>query len=257
MVPWAMGTRCRVLAGAVLAALTVGVAPVWSALPEGLEAEFTVEVASRYLWRGLVLTDGAVLQGDATVSLDGWSLGCWGSMDTTAVNEQSGERFRLQELDVTLGYQHALSEAWVLGGGVTRYTFPGTADDPTTEVFLNGYRQGPLQPTVTVYRDLDEAGGWYVNGSLGHDLRLAERLGIELVAGVGWGSGRHNRFYYHDAAGAGATDLLLSASVQWDLGAAGALAVVMQRVWLLDGVRIAMTGHGGATGVAVRWTWGF
>ena len=257
MVPWAVAFRLSPLAGATLVALAGAAAPVWPESPSGLEGEFTVEVASRYLWRGLVLTDGTVLQGDATVSLGGWSLGCWGNVDTTAVNERGGERYRLQELDVTLGYQHTLSDAWSLGGGVTRYTFPGTADDATTEVFLTGSWLGPFQPSCAVHRDLDAAQGWYVNGSLGHDLRLAERLGLHLGAGVGWGSGRHNRFYYHDAAGAGAADLLLSATLRWELATGGALAVALQRTWLLDEGRSAVPGDRSAASVGVRWTWSF
>ena len=86
--------------------------------------------------------------------------------------------------------------------GVIYYDFPGTATKDTTEVYWGLNFDLPLNPSITVYHDVDEAEGSYVSLAFGHSFERIAELGpdipvaMELGASLGWGSGSYNKYYW-------------------------------------------------------------
>ena len=153
---------------------------------------------SKYVWRGIVLTDDPVAQPAVTVDWYGFSLNVWGNMDLTGVNDNRGQ---FNEVDFTFSYTRAFGplEATV---GVVHYYFPNTPFRQTTEFFAGlGLPDLLLTPSITAYFDVDEADGWYLTGDVGHSFelpKLFERFdwSIDLAAGFGWASAKHNAAYF-------------------------------------------------------------
>jgi hypothetical protein len=60
------------------------------------EASIGVDFATQYMWRGLVLSKGPVIQPAAEISLNNWTFGLWGSTTFSATESK--------ELDVYVNY---------------------------------------------------------------------------------------------------------------------------------------------------------
>ncbi len=166
---------------------------------EGSDVSVCVDLAmlGRYAWRGILLTDGPVLQQSLTVEKNGFSVNVWGNMDLDTVN---GNANQYNELDITLAYGQEFGIVG-LSAGVIHYTFPNTAFADTTELFASVALDVPLSPTVTGYYDVDAVQGAYVVLDIGHSVdlgNLAENVScsLEAGAGVGWGSTSYNRSYF-------------------------------------------------------------
>ena len=212
----------------------------------GDEKSWSVEVDStfnsKYIWRGIEVVDEPVWQPSITFSWEGLSLNVWGNMDLTDANDDAGT---FTEIDYTLSYEGQ----WKLmayGFGVVHYQFPTIGSADTTEVFVSVGLDVPLSPTVTLYQDVDEADGLYVNASVGHTFEdvfhLSETIAmsIDLAASLGWGSSKHNDFYY-GSDDSGLADAVISAGFPVDLGRGWTLTPSVNYSWLLDnGIRDAM-----------------
>jgi uncharacterized protein (TIGR02001 family) len=213
---WTMKETLKkmVVGSLAMVALTAGHVQAQSSMPE-FEFEASVDVAAKYVWRGFLLTDDPVIQPGFTVSSGGFAFNIWGNIDTTDINEGDvDEDYRIQEVDYTLSYGFSPSDSVDMEVGIIRYDFPGTPFDSTTEVYASATWNVLLAPTLTVYYDIDESDGLYVNGSIGHTFELTEALGLSLGAGLGWGDEDNNDFYY-GVSESGVADLMLSGSLDY------------------------------------------
>jgi len=195
--------RGMLLIAAAAAATLAAVATARAEEPEAApQKDWSVELDltynSKYVWRGLNLTDDPVFQPSVTFAWKGLSLNVWGSMDLTNVNGNNNE---FNELDYTLDY----SGEWEMlsySVGAIRYHFPNTAFPGTTEVYGAVGLGVPLSPTLTVYADVDEADGYYGTFSVGHTfenvVQISEMVGvsIDLSASVAYADSDYNNFYF-------------------------------------------------------------
>jgi len=172
-----------------------------------LDAEVTW--ASNYTWRGLLLTDGAVLQPSATIGIAGFSVNFWGNLDLSDVN---GTENKFNEIDFTGSYSMDLDLATV-EAGVIYYTFPNTDFDSTFEIFAGLSFNLPFNPSVTVYQDFDLVEGTYVSAGISQNF-LEDQYSqyISVFATLGWGTAEHNAFYYGVDV-SGFTDFQVGSSV--------------------------------------------
>lgn len=186
--------------------------------PVSLNAE--ISFLNMYVWRGMRLTDGPVMQPSATLSIGGFSANVWANMDLDDVN---GEEYTFSEVDYTAGYALSLG-AFELFAGALIYTYPGTDYASTTEIFAGFSVDGPLEPTITLYRDIDQIEGFFVTFGLTHALEIEGTDGvINLFAEAGWGDEDYTRGYF--GAGKNAlTDFIVGGDLT---------------MGLMDGVRIA------------------
>ncbi len=202
-----------------LVSAAICVAMFSAALPSSAqempEVEVYAEAVSKYVWRGMVLTDDPVVQPGVTLSMYGFSFDIWANMDLTDVN-RPGKRYRVSEIDYTLSYGIEPTAGLGLEFGAILYTFPGTGDASTTELYAEVGLELPLSPTLTVYRDIDEVKGWYASLEISHDFELSERLGMEIGAGIGWGDGKNNDGYF-GVDKQSLTDMSVSAGLSYAL----------------------------------------
>src|SRR5258707_12575800 len=88
------------------------------------------DVSSRYMWRGLALSQGAVAQPSVWLTHSAFTLTLWGSGALDA-RDPSG----FHELDPSIGYERDLG-GWSLKPSVYWYRYPGAADPGSTEMEL-------------------------------------------------------------------------------------------------------------------------
>ena len=162
-------------------------------------------VASKYVWRGIVIVDEPVWQPSLEVALGNLSFSAWANIDLTDVNDYGPEhgdgQFRPTEIDYTASYAIDLTGI-SLSGGVIHYTFPNTPFDSTTEFFVSGGLDMAVQPAITFYKDIDQADGVYITFSATHsvenifDGESGINMSLGLYAHVAYATEDHNAFYY-------------------------------------------------------------
>jgi uncharacterized protein (TIGR02001 family) len=198
----------------LLAAFALGISSGASAEEtKGPAVSADVTVASKYVWRGLRLTDDPVLQPSLTVDYKGLGLNIWGNTDLTDVNGTPGE---INELDYTLSYSFSVDKV-DLSIGVIQYTFPHTDFEPTTEIYGTAGLSVLLSPTVSVYYDSDEVGGLYGTFGVSHSFPLGEVIkgispSLDLSGSIAYATSDWNEGYY-GVDSSGLVDLLLTASL--------------------------------------------
>jgi len=167
-----------------------------------ISVELTSTVAGKYIWRGQNLSDDPVFQPGLNIGYGNMTVGFWGNMDMSNINGNSGD---MSELDYTLDYSDDFAFAnmeWLgYSVGVLYYDFPGTTFKDTTEVYGGLSLAVPLNPSVTVYHDVDEADGSYVCLAAEHSIEKIVDLGplpigLDLGANLGWGSGSYDKYYW-------------------------------------------------------------
>lgn len=189
-----MGLK-KTAAWAVLWSLTAaGIAP---AKESGPGIDVSADYYGKYIWRGQNLSDDPVFQPAVTLYYDRWSGGVWANMDTTGINDNSGE---FTEYDYWIGYTTDLAEGLCLSLGGIYYDFP--SGEATQEIYAGLGLDLPLSPAVTLYYDVDEIHGTYVRFSLGHTIEkfrtFGENCRCDLSFGVslGYAGSAYNRDYW-------------------------------------------------------------
>lgn len=173
---------------------------------DNVDIELTADFMGKYIWRGQNVTDDPVFQPGFSFSKDGLTASLWGNLELTNVNDKSGD---FSELDYILDYSSDLSNVEGVGYsiGMIYYDFPSRASDgsktpDTVEVYWGLNFDLPLNPSITVYHDIDEAEGSYVSLAFEHSIEKVAELspnlpvGIEIGANLGWGSGSYNKYYW-------------------------------------------------------------
>ena len=153
-----------------------------AAAPASADADYSLDFASAYVWRGITFTDGAVWQPSVTASNDsGFSLNVWGNLDIDDANDMSGE---FNEIDLTASYGFG-SDAVSAEVGFIEYLFPNTEFAGTREVYLSLGFDVAASPSVSVYYDIDEVQDFYANVgvSFGGDVSDALAWSVDVSAG--------------------------------------------------------------------------
>jgi hypothetical protein len=158
-----------------------------------------VEVSTygQYVWRGMVVTNGPVMQTSTTAGYRGFHLNAFTNTDLNRVNQRRG---KVSELDFDAGYDRSFEKA-TLSGGVIRYTFPNTGFPSTTEFYAGVSLAAPLRPTVRLYREVGSIDGSYASFDTSHGFALPKphpkvTWGAELSAGLGVASSCYNKGYF-------------------------------------------------------------
>lgn len=161
--------------------LLAATATVAMAQEEEPWAELAVDAYSQYIWRGYAFSrDSLVIQPSMTTGWQGFSVNLWGNLDTDLYGADTSV---WNETDLTLAYDHSFGPM-DLSAGYIYYGLVG--EDDTQEVYLAADYDTLLSPSLTVYRDIDGAPGWYVSLAIGHSLPLADNLALDLGAQAGY-----------------------------------------------------------------------
>jgi len=216
-------------------AAPAGVGAVEPAEPDWpLSFSFDATYASKYVWRGIVVTEDPVFEPTAAVGIGDLTLSVWANLDTTDVNNF---RNQANEIDYTLDYSFSW-ECLHLSVGAIHYAFPQAHVFDTTEAYLAIGLDVPTSPTLTVYQDLDEHDGQYITLGFSHTFedvwKPCEDVGVSVEAWTqfAWGSRKHNGFYY--GSGSGWADATVGVSVPISIGDHLTITPYANYMWILD-----------------------
>ena len=190
-----MKIRCLIL-GFVVLACSSSV----SLAAEEVDFEITADYFGKYIWRGQNLSDDSVFQLGLSASYKGLTAAIWGSLETTSINNNSGE---FTEWDYSLDYSGDFPGLKGVGYsvGLINYHFPSVVGD-TTEFYWGLNFDLPLSPSITVYHDIDEVKGTYASFGISHSIdKIAELtpdmpVGMEISANLGFGGSAYNEGYW-------------------------------------------------------------
>ncbi|MBU0730657.1 MAG: hypothetical protein KKE17_03580 [Proteobacteria bacterium] len=178
------------------------------------EADLTVGIYSKYVWRGFALSDdNMVIQPSMTVGYKGFAFNLWGNLDTDNTAADSQE---FNETDMTISYD---GSAGKLGYslGYIYYAIEGT---DTQEVYAGVSIDTILSPALTVYKDFDTFPSYYILLAVSHSFEIAKDISLDLGAHAGYLLS-DDEADYADSTGGKYSDLLdglISASVTIPLG---------------------------------------
>jgi hypothetical protein len=153
-----------------------------------------VDLVSRYIWRGfdLLPENHGAIQPSFTVDLgrSGFSLNVWSSFALA----QRGTFKYSDEIDLTLSYAFKVPEDWELTVGFIHYGYWFAdgfrfKDNTSQEVFATITRTDlPLSPALSVYYDFNLGSGLYIILGGSHELKLSERISMEMGGLIGFNS---------------------------------------------------------------------
>jgi hypothetical protein len=203
-------------------------------------------VLSAYVWRGQVLNDETVFQPAVTLAKGGLSIGVWSSMNLTDCVTNNSMEF--SEVDLMLSYGHRAG-LLSLTVGIVEYLFPhstlviepedgsegsSTAYPGTREVFVTAtVPDWEVVPSVSVYRDIDEADSTYVTAGLASTRALGKTVDLSVGGSVGYADADYNAFYF-SVDRAGWNDGNVSAALVWKAMEATTVTASIQYTILLD-----------------------
>ncbi len=179
------------------------------------------DYVSKYIWRGQNLQDDGAIQPWVEMTYGSLTGSIWGSLELSSINDNAGE---ITEVDYSLDHtaQFGGIEGVSYSIGVINYSFPNTSLDDTTEVYAGLGFETFLNPSVTIYTDVDEVEGSYVSFGIGEsidefiDLGNGVTTGLEISASLGWGSNAYNKAYW-GIEDDGANDLVISLSLPFEV----------------------------------------
>jgi hypothetical protein len=152
----------------------------------------SVGVYNQYIFRGYEIgRNGVLVQPSLTASYKGFSATFWGNVDTnqrstkTADFSSESKAFKKgwNETDLTLSYTYAIDKLSLTGG----YIYYGTKyADETEELFGTIALDVISKPTLSVYRDITNYKGTYLNLSFAHSFTVYKEATLDLGASFGY-----------------------------------------------------------------------
>jgi hypothetical protein len=195
-------------------------------------AEVDVDLAfnSAYVWRGLTMTDGEVMQPALTVSSGiGLSAGVWGNVDLVDDNDLAGE---FQEVDLTIAWSLPLDSIVGVELGYIEYLFPNNVGPSTRELYLSTTLDLAVAPFAAVYYDFGEIADYYAQIGLSYGSELTPALSWEAAAWAGYAGAGFAELCH--GKGSGPFDGNLSAAFSYRANDSLSLAGFVQYVDSLD-----------------------
>lgn len=158
-----------------------------------LEYGFESDLASKYLWRGLSFSDGAVSQNSLWLTTHGFTASIWGNYDFRASSVDPS----FNEIDLGLGHSIEFNRL-TLESSVQAYLYPDQPESPwTSELAITILANLPyVQPFMTHNLDIKEYSGAYF-GSVGIQTKraLGETVTLDGSVQIGYGSSKYNSTY--------------------------------------------------------------
>ena len=166
----------------LIAAPAVAQEPVEGREPT-ISSTVAVDFLSHYVWRGVRLSDGFVMQPSVGVESHGFGVNLWWNLAGGGCD--CGESSDvLTETNLTVSYSHALGGPALLSAGMIYYGNRGAPD--TTELYAGISGETLLNPSFTFYYDVDEGDGALALLSIGHEVELPADVTLALSAAASY-----------------------------------------------------------------------
>jgi len=147
-------------------------------------ASCDVAFMSQYIWRGYEMSKGSVvIQPSVTVGYKGLGLNLWGNLDSNKYGDPNKDQSKWTETDMTASYGTGFGPVGV-DLGYIYYALDSAKD--TQELYIGVSGDVILAPTLTIYRDIDEYPGWYINLGISHSVELPHEITLDLAGSVAY-----------------------------------------------------------------------
>ncbi len=174
--------------------------PTGKMIPEDLTADLNVSLYSQYIWRGYELSrDSLVVFPTMTIGYKGFAVNLWADLDTNFGTGNEDRHFKLQETDVTVSYSNSY-DPWKLNYslGWILYDYQPTAgnadqtitDTKNQELFLSLGLDTFLNPTLSIYNEIEIGQAWYFSLGLSHSFAVYKDWSLDVG---GWVSYLHDK----------------------------------------------------------------
>jgi hypothetical protein len=155
---------------------------------------------SQYVFRGYELSSqNLVIQPAITLSYYGFSLNLWGNLDTNQKQTQSfvpndPGHASWNETDLTLSYTYNVGKFSLTGGYI--YYGPNFAKQ-TQEFFMSVGYDIITKPVLTIYQDIEQYPGTYIQLALSHSVPVYKKVTLDLGSSFSymWGQGNYWRTF--------------------------------------------------------------
>ncbi len=163
--------------------------------------DFTTYALSKYVWRGYENTRGSiVIQPSMTLGYKGFSANLWGNLDTKPYSTSDiSYSSTWTETDLTLSYTKTFG---IVNAGLGYIYYglgasnPGGVKPPDSqEIFVTVGLNTLLNPTLTVYDEIDHYHNYYALLGISHTFELSKIISLKLGA-----SASYLKSNYADAA---------------------------------------------------------
>ena len=172
--------------------------------------DFTTYALSKYIWRGYENTrNSIVIQPSMTVGYKGFSFNIWGTLDTKPYSTADiNYSSTWTETDLTLAYTKTFGKVNA-GIGYIYYGLgaanPGGIKPPDSqEVYATVGLNTVLNPTLTVYKEIDHYKQWYFLLGISHAIEINQIVSLKLAASAAYlKSGYADAALYNGGGGYG------------------------------------------------------
>ncbi|HXH62399.1 MAG TPA: hypothetical protein VNI20_13710 [Fimbriimonadaceae bacterium] len=232
---------------AVLLAMVLGIPTL--ALPQAVQKDVKVEIASANEWRGSLATDGMVVRPQIAFKLPvGPTITGWASLD---MENRGGNEYRFT---AEQGWNAVVSSG---SFGITLYNRNDGRPD-TTEIFATLRPFGPTGLKFAAYKDIDAVDGFYARVSTGGSLgagAMSARAKLSWDGWIGYSDSKFGAVYYRHN-GSGPADLGGRVTMSFGL-ANGTLEAWAQATTLLNPDYLGMNGDRSTFTIGASFGWQF
>lgn len=192
------------------------------------DARLDLTASSEHVWRGQVLSEDAIFTPALSVSAGRATL------SAAAVYDLENDR-EAGRIDLDAAYR-VLFDYVNLEGGISSYSYPNSAAESTAELRLKAsIPDFFIVPALSLYRDIDEHGGFYALLEIAHEREISEVLFLNLAASIGWADADYHTYYFSEDVSAW-NDALFSLSARWDVNNQTSLRVFGSCSFFVDGM---------------------
>ncbi len=187
----------RSAAFALLTLGSVAAAHAQESAPFALSGGIETETNSRYVWRGLAWSEGAVQQSSLYCTMARLTASLWMNHDLNSPDAHLG----LNEVDLALSYDLSLGSFGV-EPSFSHYRYPYQSDSPATDELglLLSYDLGGLSVRSEQSLDIHSyPGAYYGDLGLACQAELSQRTSFEATVYFGWASSEFASAYAGEA----------------------------------------------------------
>jgi hypothetical protein len=162
-------------------------------------------VYNQYVFRGYEIgKSGLVIQPSLTASYRGFTASLWGNIDTNQrstktadfSSESMDHKKGWNETDLTLSYTYPIGKLSLTGGYIyynTKYAVE------TEEIFATIAYDIISKPSLSIYRDIANYPGTYLNLSFAHSFPIVKDMTLDLGASFGYFIGDNSYWKTYEA----------------------------------------------------------
>ena len=201
---------------AVVIGLVLTLAAAGLAQESGWTGGAELDVNSKYVWRSLAWSEGAVLQPSVWVGTGGFTFSIWSNFVLNSGEDFSG---KFNEVDYRMSYDIEAG-SFTISPAFNVYTYPNQDSDfsPMTgelEIAV-AYAIGSFSLETSHFFDVwNNAGGYVGDVGLAYETDAAEGLTLAAAVRLAFGNAKFHQYYVMEGLSGGLLGLVLEAGLTY------------------------------------------